>query len=74
MDVQIEQRGRQFLFVAEQPGERGGDGRCAGAATRAHDCGGDVTLGGLCIDGLRSVEHSLRVVERVAHLCGRERF
>jgi hypothetical protein len=42
MHVEIEQRGRRLSSFAEQPGERGGDGRGAHAAARADDRHGEM--------------------------------
>ena len=72
--VEIEQRGRQLVLGAEQPRERSRQRRGADAAARADDRGRDVALARLAVAALGRGEHRLRLVQRIAHLAGRERL
>ena len=72
MHVEIEQRCRQRVIVAEQPSERCRHHRCAHAAACADDCGRYVALRRFRIARSRGAEHRLRLVERVAQLPRRQ--
>ena len=73
MDVEVEQRGRAARLLAQQPGERGRDGRGADAAADADDGGHDVRLVGLGF-AARARQDRLGMREGVAQLVDRERL
>ena len=73
MDVEIEQRGRAARLLAEQPRERGRDGRSADAAAHADDCRHHVRLVGLGFAARAGQDH-LGMREGVAQLVDRERL
>ena len=72
--VEVEQRGRAAVLVAEQPGERGRQRRRARTAARADDRDHHVRAFTRRLDLLGSVEHRLCAGERIAQLVGAERL
>ena len=73
MDVEVEQRGAAVRLLAQQPGQRGRDGRSTDAAANADDGGHDVRLVGLRF-AARAGQDRLGMGEGVAQLVDRERL
>ena len=74
MNVEVKQRGQALPVMAEQPGQRGRNGRCADAAARADHSGRDMGLFGLMIIVFRCIQDRLRLRQDVAQLVRTKRF
>ncbi len=70
--VEIEQRSRSLMLVAEQPCERGCERRSADTTTRPDHSGRNVPLDRFAFTSLRRSEDGQSLVQSIVHLLGRK--